>query len=79
MVHTPQSRRRPDVHDSVEELVELSDKEAQKKIDFLGASFGPPDAEDFETKTLEPGKYAVCASFRSGRRTKSRPLKGHLT
>jgi hypothetical protein len=46
---------------TIDDLVELSDKEAEKKLAFLGASFGPPGAEDAEIKELTPGKYAlVC-------------------
>jgi uncharacterized cupredoxin-like copper-binding protein len=44
---------------TIEDLLELSDRQAQKKIEFLGASFGPPGAEDTETKALTPGKYAL--------------------
>lgn len=46
---------------TIQDLMKLSDKEAQKKIVFLGASFGPPGATDTESKDLVPGKYAlVC-------------------
>lgn len=44
---------------SVEDLLKLSQKEAQKHIDFLGASFGPPGAQDVEVKELTAGKYAL--------------------
>ena len=44
---------------TIDDLMKLSDKEAQKKLVFLGASFGPPGAEDSESKELEPGKYAL--------------------
>lgn len=43
----------------IQDLMKLSDKEAQEKLEFLGASFGPPGASDTETRTLEPGKYAL--------------------
>lgn len=48
-----------DPSESIEDLMKLSDKQAQKHIDFLGASFGPPGAEDLEVKELTPGKYAL--------------------
>lgn len=51
--------RYKDPDTTIEDLMKLSDKEAQKKIDFLGASFGPPGASDIENKDLEPGKYAL--------------------
>lgn len=44
---------------TVEDLQKLSDEEAQSKIDFLGASFGPPGATDTEVKELVAGKYAL--------------------
>lgn len=44
---------------TVEDLMKLSDKEAQEKIDFLGAAFGPPGTTDAEVKELTPGKYAL--------------------
>lgn len=44
---------------TVKDLMELSDKEAQSKIDFLGASFGPPGTQDSESRDLAPGKYAL--------------------
>lgn len=44
---------------TIEDLMELSDKEAQSKLDFLGASFGPPGTTDVESKELAPGKYAL--------------------
>lgn len=44
---------------TIEDLQGLSDEEAQEKIDFLGASFGPPGTEDVESKELTPGKYAL--------------------
>jgi hypothetical protein len=53
--------RYKDPSTTIENLVKLSDKEARKAIDFLGASFGPPGATDTESKELTPGKYAlVC-------------------
>jgi hypothetical protein len=60
-VHEMLMVRYKDPSTTIEELLELSDKEAQKKIVFLGASFGPPGASDTENKDLAPGKYAlVC-------------------
>jgi uncharacterized cupredoxin-like copper-binding protein len=44
---------------TIDDLIKLSEKDAQEKIDFLGASFGPPGATDSETKELTPGKYAL--------------------
>lgn len=44
---------------TVKDLMKLSDKEAEEKLVFLGASFGPPGASDTEIKELEPGKYAL--------------------
>ena len=44
---------------TIEDLMKLSDQEAQSKLDFLGASFGPPGASDIESKELTPGKYAL--------------------
>lgn len=44
---------------TIEDLMKLSDEEAQSKIDFLGASFGPPGTKDVESKELAPGKYAL--------------------
>jgi uncharacterized cupredoxin-like copper-binding protein len=51
--------RLKDPSTTIEDLVKLSDREAQEKIDFLGASFGPPGASDIESKELAPGKYAL--------------------
>lgn len=46
---------------TIEDLQALSEKEAQEKVEFLGASFGPPGATDTESKELAPGKYVlVC-------------------
>lgn len=45
----------------LEDLLEMSDRQAQKKIDFIGASFGPPGTQDIETLDLAAGRYAmVC-------------------
>lgn len=44
---------------TIDDLMKLSDREAQKVIDFLGASFGPPGVTDLENKQLTPGKYAL--------------------
>lgn len=45
----------------LEDLLKMSDKEAQKQVDFAGASFGPPGTEDIETLDLAAGHYAmVC-------------------
>lgn len=53
--------RYKDPSTTIDDLMKLSDKEAQKAIDFLGASFGPPGYSDVESKELTPGKYAlVC-------------------
>lgn len=50
-----------DENTKLEDLLEMSDKEAQEKIQFVAASFGPPGTEDVETVPLESGKYAmVC-------------------
>lgn len=51
--------RYKDPSTTIEDLMKLSDREAQKVIDFLGASFGPPGASDVESKSLTPGKYAL--------------------
>lgn len=51
--------RYKDPSTTIEDLMKLSDKEAQKTIDFLGASFGPPGTTDTENKALTPGKYAL--------------------
>ncbi|HYO61458.1 MAG TPA: hypothetical protein VEU29_06135 [Actinomycetota bacterium] len=60
-VHEMLILRYKDPATTIEDLMKLSDKEAQSKIDFLGASFGPPGASDLEPKELTPGKYAlVC-------------------
>lgn len=60
-VHEMLMVRYKDPSTTIEDLMKLSDKEAQKAIDFLGASFGPPGATDTESKELTPGKYAlVC-------------------
>jgi hypothetical protein len=46
---------------TVDDLMEMSDKDAQGKLQFIGAVFGPPTTEDVETYPLEAGKYlAVC-------------------
>jgi hypothetical protein len=46
---------------TVEDLMKMSDKQAQSKLEFVGAVFGPPGTEDAETYPLEAGKYlAVC-------------------
>ena len=53
--------RYKDPETTIKDLMKLSDKEAQKAIDFLGASFGPPGSSDVESKDLTAGKYAlVC-------------------
>jgi uncharacterized cupredoxin-like copper-binding protein len=53
--------RYKDPNTTIEDLMKLSDREAQSKVDFLGASFGPPGASDVESKELTPGKYVmVC-------------------
>ncbi|MDQ3981836.1 MAG: hypothetical protein M3271_04050, partial [Actinomycetota bacterium] len=60
-VHEMLIVRYKDPSTTIEDLIELSDEQAQEKIDFLGASFGPPGATDTESKELAPGKYAlVC-------------------
>ena len=60
-VHEMLIVRYKDPSTTIEDLIELSDEQAQEKIDFLGASFGPPGATDTESKELVPGKYAlVC-------------------
>ncbi|MGI8774842.1 MAG: hypothetical protein ACR2KQ_07505 [Actinomycetota bacterium] len=51
--------RYKDDETTIEDLMKMSDKDAQKKIEFLGASFGPPGMEDSETKEFTPGKYAI--------------------
>lgn len=48
-----------DEGDSVQDLMKLSDKQAQKRVDFLGASFGPPGTVDTESREMAPGKYAM--------------------
>jgi hypothetical protein len=46
---------------TIDDLLAMSDKEAEEKIEFLGASFGPPGTVDTETKDLSSGRYAlVC-------------------
>ncbi|MFN2588512.1 MAG: hypothetical protein ABR613_10405 [Actinomycetota bacterium] len=60
-VHEMIMVRYKDASLTIDDLMKLSDKEAEEKLVFLGASFGPPGAEDTETKELVPGKYAlVC-------------------
>ena len=60
-IHEMLMVRYKDPSTTIEDLMKLSDKEADKVIDFLGASFGPPGATDSESKELTPGKYAlVC-------------------
>ncbi len=44
---------------TVDDLIELSDKQARKKIEFLGAAFGPPGTVDAGTRDFAPGKYAL--------------------
>lgn len=51
--------RYKDDETTIEDLMKMSDKDAEKKIDFLGASWGPPGMEDSETKEFTPGKYAI--------------------
>lgn len=58
-MHEMLTVRYKDPSTTIEDLMKLSDKEAQKAIDFLGASFGPPGASDVEGKELTPGKYAL--------------------
>lgn len=58
-MHEMLTVRYKDPETTVEDLMKLSDKEAQKMIDFLGASFGPPGVSDIESKDLTPGKYAL--------------------
>lgn len=46
---------------SVDDLLEMSDKEAQNKLEFVAGFFGEPGTEDVETLPLEAGRYAaVC-------------------
>ena len=46
---------------TIKDLMKLSDKEAEKQLEFLGASFGPPGTVDTESRSLAAGKYAlVC-------------------
>ena len=53
--------RYKDPKTTIEDLMKLSEKEAQSKVDFLGASFGPPGASDIESREMTPGKYVmVC-------------------
>lgn len=60
-VHEMLLIRYKDDETTIEDLIELSDKEAEEKIVFVGASFGPPGTTDVEIKQLVPGKYAmVC-------------------
>ena len=60
-VHEMLMVRYRDASLTLEDLQGLSDKEAEEKIEFLGASFGPPGATDVESKEFVPGKYAlVC-------------------
>ncbi|HEX2294292.1 MAG TPA: hypothetical protein VHN37_03185 [Actinomycetota bacterium] len=60
-VHEMIMVRYKDPSTTIEDLMKLSDQEAQQVLDFLGASFGPPGATDTEVKQLTPGKYAlVC-------------------
>lgn len=60
-VHEMLMVRYKDPSTTIEDLVKLSGRGAEKAVDFLGASFGPPGAFDTEPKELTPGKYAlVC-------------------
>lgn len=60
-VHEMIMVRYKDPTTTIEDLMKLSDKEAEKALDFLGASFGPPGATDIESREMTPGKYAlVC-------------------
>lgn len=53
--------RLKDPSESIDDLLKLGEKEAQKHIDFISASFGPPGTTDIESKELTAGKYAlVC-------------------
>jgi hypothetical protein len=46
---------------TIDDLMEMSDKEAEAKLEFLGAAFGPPGTVDAGTRDFAPGKYAlVC-------------------
>jgi len=66
-VHEMLMVRYKDENLSVEDLMEMSDKEAQKKIAFIGASFGPPGSRG----RREQGAHArqVCVGvLRAGRR-----------
>lgn len=58
-VHEMLVVRYKDPSTTIEDLMKLSDKDAQKKIDFLGASFGPPGTVDTEPRELTAGKYAL--------------------
>lgn len=44
---------------SVDELLHMPQKEAQKKLRFVRALFSSPGETDVETFDLEPGEYAV--------------------
>ncbi|HYP24689.1 MAG TPA: hypothetical protein VEV43_14050 [Actinomycetota bacterium] len=60
-LHEMLTVRYKDPDTTIEDLMKLSDKEAEQAIDFLGASFGPPGFSDTESRELTPGKYAlVC-------------------
>ncbi|MPZ70759.1 MAG: hypothetical protein GEU71_14720 [Actinobacteria bacterium] len=44
---------------SVDDLLHMPQKQAQKKLSFVRALFAPPGESDVETFDLEPGEYAV--------------------
>lgn len=46
---------------SVDDLMKMSDKEAESKVQFVNGAFGPPGTTDVESIPMEAGKYiAVC-------------------
>jgi uncharacterized cupredoxin-like copper-binding protein len=80
-VHEMLMIRFKDANTSVEDLIQLSDKEAQKKIEFLGASYGPPGYSDSEIKTMTPGKYALVCFVSVGTTSEDKQGQGppHIT
>lgn len=45
----------------LDDLLEMTDRQAEREIEFIGGFFGESGAQDTETLPLEPGRYAaVC-------------------
>lgn len=44
---------------TAEDILKLPQAEAEKKVEFVSAAFGPPGTRDIEARSLDPGRYAL--------------------